>query len=78
VLKPVKAVVKGVAKTARGIAESAQALPRRLADVIPGEGLSDKIFLTIVGLALLLITLLGTLVLMNVVRFGFRERVFRW
>jgi hypothetical protein len=78
VFKPVKAVVKGVAKSARGIAEAAQAVPRRLADVIPGEGLSDKIFLTIVGLGLLLITLLGTLVLMNVVRFGFRERVFRW
>jgi hypothetical protein len=76
--KPVKAVVKGVATTAGGVAEAAQGIPRRLADAIPGEGLSDKIFLTIVGLGLLLIALLGTLVLMNVVRFGFRERVFRW
>jgi hypothetical protein len=78
VLKPVKAVVKGVSKTAGGIAEAAQAVPRQLAGIIPGEGLSDKIFLTLVGLGLLLIALLGTLVLMNVVRFGFRERVFRW
>jgi hypothetical protein len=76
--KPIRAAVKGVAKTTTGIADAAQALPRRLAGVIPGEGLSDKIFLTIVGLGLLLIALLGTLVLMNVVRFGFRERVFRW
>jgi hypothetical protein len=76
-LEPVKGAVQGVAKTAKKLATTAQAVPRKLADVIPGEGLSDKIFLTLVALGLLMITLMSTVVLMSLVRFGYRERIFR-
>jgi hypothetical protein len=44
---------------------------------VEGEGLSDKIFLTLVALGLLMITLMSTVVLMSLVRFGYRERIFR-
>jgi hypothetical protein len=76
-LDPVKDAVKGVARTAKKLVTTVQAVPHRLADVIPGEGLSDKIFLTLVALGLLMITLMSTVVLMSLTRFGYRERIFR-
>jgi hypothetical protein len=75
-MDPVGAV-KGLARVAKKLATTAQALPRRLSDAIPGEGLSDRILLTMVALGLLMITLMSTVVLMSVVRFGYREGVLR-
>jgi hypothetical protein len=76
VADPVVGAVKGVARTAIGVAKAARSLPDRIQEAA-GGGQIGRLVLTMVGLTLLLISLLGTLVLTNVVRFGVRHRVFR-
>lgn len=72
---PVLGAVKGVARTAIRIAEAARSVPGRLRDLAAGQ--SDRVVLTMVGIGLLLIALLGTLITLNIVRIGYRYRVFR-
>jgi hypothetical protein len=72
---PVLGAVKGVARTAIRIAEAAKSVPGRIRDLAAGQ--SERVVLTVVGFGLLLIALLGTLILLNIVRIGYRYRVLR-
>jgi hypothetical protein len=72
---PVVGAVKGVERTASKIAQAARTVPDRIRDFAGGQ--SDKIKLTLIGLGLLAIALVGALVTLNIVRFGYRYRVFR-
>jgi hypothetical protein len=76
VVKPIAGAVKGVVRMAAGIGDAIGTLPDRIQQAA-GGGRIGKLVLTMVGLTLLLISLLGTLVLTNVVRYGVRNRVFR-
>jgi hypothetical protein len=75
VVDSVLGAVKGVARTAIGIANVATSVPDRIRDLAANQ--SDRVVLTLIGLALLVIALLGTLVLLNILRIGYRYRVFR-
>jgi hypothetical protein len=75
VANPVVGSVKGLSRTATRLGDAARAVPNRIADLAEEHG--SRIVLTMVGMSLLLISLIGTLVLLNIVRIGYRYRVFR-
>jgi hypothetical protein len=71
---PVVGSVKGLARTASRLGNAARAVPNKITDLAEEHG--SRIVLTMVGMGLLLISLIGTLILLNIVRIGYRYRVF--
>lgn len=71
---PIVGSVKGLSRTASRLGDAAAAVPRRIAELAEQHG--SRVVLTMVGMSLLLISLIGTLVLLNIVRIGYRYRVF--